>query len=57
MKLRNYPHLFLKNILKTNDGEKIASSTNVAGITGYLKAETETGSIFVTLYKYLLKAD
>jgi hypothetical protein len=41
---------------KTYDGEKIASSTNIAGKTGYLP-ETETRSMFVTLYKYQLNMD
>jgi hypothetical protein len=33
------PTLFLTNMLKTYDGEKTASSTNVAGKIGYLPAE------------------
>jgi hypothetical protein len=35
---------------KTYDGEKTASSTNVAGKSGYLPAKTETRSMFITLY-------
>jgi hypothetical protein len=31
--------LFLTKSLKTNDGEKTAPSTNVAGKSGYLPAE------------------
>jgi hypothetical protein len=34
---------------KAYDGEKIASSTNVAGKSGYLLAKTETRSMFITL--------
>jgi hypothetical protein len=33
------PTLFLTKSPKTYDGEKIASSTNVAGKSGYLPAE------------------
>jgi hypothetical protein len=32
-------NLFLTKLLKTYDGEKTASSTNVAGKSGYLPAE------------------
>jgi hypothetical protein len=42
---------------KTHDGEKIASSTNVAGETDICLQKTETRSMFVTLYKYKLKVD
>jgi hypothetical protein len=31
--------LFLTKVSKTNDGEKTASPTNVAGKSGYLPAE------------------
>jgi hypothetical protein len=37
------------------DGEKVVSSTNVAGKTGYLHAETEISSMPFTLRKYQLK--
>jgi hypothetical protein len=40
---------FLTKMPKTYDGEKIASSTNVAGKSGYLQ-KTETRSMPVTLY-------
>jgi hypothetical protein len=33
------PTLFLTKVPKTYNGEKIASSTNVAGESGYLPAE------------------
>jgi hypothetical protein len=33
------PTLFFTKVPKTYDGEKTASSTNVAGETGYLPAE------------------
>jgi hypothetical protein len=35
---------------KTYNGEKIASSTNVAGKSGFLFVKTETRSMFITLY-------
>jgi hypothetical protein len=35
----NYTHLSFHQIVKTYDGGKTASSTNVAGKTGYLPAE------------------
>jgi hypothetical protein len=35
----SYAHLTLTKVLKTYDGEKTASSTNVAGKTGYLPVE------------------
>jgi hypothetical protein len=34
-----------------------ASSTNVSVKSGYLPAETETRSMFITLYKYQFKVD
>jgi hypothetical protein len=37
--------------LKTYNGEKTVSSTNVAGKTGYLHAENETKSMFLTQLK------
>jgi hypothetical protein len=37
----NYAHLIFNKMQKTNDGEKIASSTNVAGKSGYLPAENK----------------
>jgi hypothetical protein len=33
------PTLFLTKVPKTYDGEKTASSTNIAGKSGYLPAE------------------
>jgi hypothetical protein len=33
------PTLFLTKVSKTYDGEKTASSTNIAGESGYLPAE------------------
>jgi hypothetical protein len=33
------PISFLTKVLKTNNGEKTASSTNVSGKSGYLPAE------------------
>jgi hypothetical protein len=42
-------------VSKTYNGEKSASSANVAGKTGYLHAETETRNMSVNLYKYQLK--
>jgi hypothetical protein len=35
----SYAHLILTKVPKTDDGEKIASSTNVALQSGYLPAE------------------
>jgi hypothetical protein len=35
----NYAHLVFEKEPKTYDGEKTASSTNVAGKSGYLPAE------------------
>jgi hypothetical protein len=35
----SYLTLFLTKVPKTNDGEKTASSTNVAGKSGYLPTE------------------
>jgi hypothetical protein len=35
----SYAHCFLTNMPKTYDGEKIASSTNVAGKPGHLHVE------------------
>jgi hypothetical protein len=37
-------------VTKTYDGEKIASSTNVAGKSGYPFAKTESRSMSITLY-------
>jgi hypothetical protein len=34
------PTLFLTKVVKTYNGEKTASSTNVAGKSGYLPAKT-----------------
>jgi hypothetical protein len=36
---QSYAHLILTKMQKTYDGEKTASSTNVAGKSGYLPAE------------------
>jgi hypothetical protein len=44
------PTLFLIKVPKTYNGEKTASSTNVAGKSGYLLQKTETRSMPVTLY-------
>jgi hypothetical protein len=35
----SYTHLIFDKVTKTYDGEKRASSTNVAGETGYMPAE------------------
>jgi hypothetical protein len=35
----NYGHLIFDKVPKTYDGEETASSTNVAGKSGYLPAE------------------
>jgi hypothetical protein len=39
MNPHSYAHLIFGKALKTYDGEKTASSTNVAGESGYLPAE------------------
>jgi hypothetical protein len=39
MNPHSYTHLIFKLGTKTYDGEKTASSTNVAGNSGYLPAE------------------
>jgi hypothetical protein len=39
MNPHSYSHLFLTKASKTYDGKKTASSTNVAGKSGYLPAE------------------
>jgi hypothetical protein len=44
-------------VLKTYDGEKTVSLTNVAGKSGYLPQKTETRSMLVTLHKQQLKVD
>jgi hypothetical protein len=45
------PTLFLTKALKIYNGEKTASSTNVAGKSGYLPAKkNETRFMFITLY-------
>jgi hypothetical protein len=49
------PTWFLTKVPKTYDKGKTASSTNVAGKTGYLPAENWTRSMSFTLYKYQLK--
>jgi hypothetical protein len=38
MKPHNYTHLIFGKVSKTYDGEKTASSTNVAGKSGYPSA-------------------
>jgi hypothetical protein len=40
-----------------HDGEKTASSTNVAGILDICLQKTETRPMFVNLYKYQPKVD
>jgi hypothetical protein len=40
MNLHSYALLIFDKVPKTYDGEKTASSTNVAGKSGYLTAET-----------------
>jgi hypothetical protein len=47
---------FLTKVPQTYDGEKIASSTNVAGKSACLQ-KIETRFMFVTRYKYQLKVD
>jgi hypothetical protein len=42
---------------KMYNGEKTASSTNVAGKNGYPSAKTETRSMFITIYEDQLKMD
>jgi hypothetical protein len=44
------PTFLLTTTPKTYNGEKTASSTNVAGKSGYPSTKTETRSIFITLY-------
>jgi hypothetical protein len=39
MNPHSYTHLIFDKVMKTYNGEKIASSTNVAGKSGYLPAE------------------
>jgi hypothetical protein len=39
MNPQSYAHLIFAKMPKTYDGEKTASSTNVAGKSGYLPAE------------------
>jgi hypothetical protein len=39
MNPRSYAHLIFDKVPKTYNGEKTASSTNVAGKSGYLPAE------------------
>jgi hypothetical protein len=39
MNPQTMPTYFLKKAPKTHDGEKISSSTNVAGKTGYLPTD------------------
>jgi hypothetical protein len=41
--------LFLTKAPKTYNGDKAASSTDVAGKSGYLPVKTETRSMFITL--------
>jgi hypothetical protein len=40
MNPHSYPHFILDKDPKTCDGEKTASSTNVAGKSGYLPTES-----------------
>jgi hypothetical protein len=44
------PTLFLKKVPKTYNGEKTASSTNVAGKVVIYLQKSETTSMFITLY-------
>jgi hypothetical protein len=44
------PTSFLTKAQKTYDGEKTASSTNVAGNVVIHLQKTETRSMFITLY-------
>jgi hypothetical protein len=39
MNTHSYAHLIVTKVSKTYNGEKTASSTNVAGKTGYLPTE------------------
>jgi hypothetical protein len=48
--------VILKNKTKTGDGEKIASSINVTGKTGY-PHKTEARSLTLILYQIPLKVD
>jgi hypothetical protein len=50
MNPHSYPTLFLTKVPKMYDGEKIASSTNVAGKSEICLQKTETRSMPVTLY-------
>jgi hypothetical protein len=45
-----YPPYFWQRSQKKYNGEKIASSTNIAGKVVIHLQETETGSMFITLY-------
>jgi hypothetical protein len=47
----------LTKLPKIYNGEKTASSTDVAGKSGYPLQETETRSMFITLYQYQLIMD
>jgi hypothetical protein len=44
-------------LTKIYDGEKTASSTNVARKSGYLPIKNETRSMPITLYEYKLEVD
>jgi hypothetical protein len=58
MNLHIIPTLFVTTVPKMHDGEKTASSKNVAMKSGYPSAKkTENRSMFITLYYYQLKMD
>jgi hypothetical protein len=55
MKPWNCAHLIFEKAPKIHEGEKTASSTNVAEKTGYLHVENWTRSLSFTLCKCQLK--
>jgi hypothetical protein len=57
MNPHNYTHLIFDKGAKTLNGQKVAYSTNVTGKSGYLLKNTETRSMFITLYRNQVKMD
>jgi hypothetical protein len=57
MNPHSYAHLIFDKGTKTYDGEKTASSTNVAGKVAISWQIAETRSMPITLYLYQLKVD
>jgi hypothetical protein len=50
MNPHSYAHLIFEKGAKTYDGEKTASSTNVARKSGYTSEKTKTRSMLIALY-------